>query len=66
MDHERCPTCRAVLPPAKTCANEACGKTFYRGENGRTGGAYCTKKCADAARIRRWRTKQAEESSPET
>lgn len=66
MNHERCPTCKSVLPPAKTCANRACGKTFYRSENGSLGTAYCSKKCADATRVRRWRAKRAEESSPET
>ena len=63
MKRERCPTCRAVLPPPKTCANEACGKTFYRSENGSLGTAYCSTKCANAARTRKWRARHAKDGT---
>ena len=55
---ERCPTCRAPLPPAKTCPG--CGKTYYRGEGGRTNAAYCSERCGAKIRMRRYRERLAE------
>ncbi len=50
---DRCPTCRAVLPPVKTCP--VCEKEFYRSEGGRTDATYCSERCAGTARMRRYR-----------
>lgn len=57
-DRERCPTCHAILPPAKTCPE--CGGTFYRSEGGRRDALYCSAKCATRARVRRFRERNAE------
>lgn len=59
MKRERCPTCQGILPPAKTCANETCGKTFYRGEGGRADARFCTKLCGNAQHVREFRRRQA-------
>jgi len=56
MDEDRCPHCRAVLPPVKACP--VCGQAFYRGEGGRTVAIYCTARCAGTARMRRWRERK--------
>lgn len=55
---ERCPTCQAPLPPAKTCANETCGATFYRGEGGRSDAIYCKRSCAVAQASRNYRRRE--------
>ncbi len=52
---DRCPHCRAVLPPPKTCP--VCGQVFYRSEGGRTDATYCSVKCGAIARMRRFREK---------
>jgi hypothetical protein len=59
---ERCPTCRARLPEAKTCARASCGKTFYRSEGGRSDASYCSKRCAAADRQARKRERDASPS----
>jgi hypothetical protein len=62
MKRERCPTCRAVLPEPKTCANEKCGATFYRSEGGRADARFCSKRCATAQHVREFRRRQKEAS----
>jgi hypothetical protein len=58
MQHERCPICQAVLPLAKTCGNEMCGKTFYRSEGGRSDALYCSRPCAQAQSSRTYRRRK--------
>lgn len=54
---ERCPHCGAILPPPKTCPG--CGRTFYRGEGGRTDAEHCSARCAAKMRMRRYRKRLA-------
>jgi len=58
MNAERCPTCQGLLPAAKTCANEACGATFYRGDGGRADAIYCKRSCAQAQASRNYRRRK--------
>jgi len=60
MKADRCPHCRGVLPEAKTCADETCRRTFYRGEGGRTDAMFCTERCAARTRMRRMRQRNQE------
>ena len=54
----RCPDCQLILPALKICANEACGKQFYRSEAGREDAVYCSGACAQASREYRRRKRQ--------
>lgn len=55
---ERCPYCRALLPPPKTCPE--CERVFYRSEGGRRDAVYCSAKCATKARVRRFRRRNTD------
>lgn len=56
---DRCPTCRGLVPPLKTCANEACRAEFYRSEGGRSDALYCSRRCAVAHATRAYRLRLA-------
>lgn len=56
---DRCPACRALLPPLKTCASETCSVQFYRTEAGRADAIYCSRRCANAQAQREYRRRHA-------
>jgi hypothetical protein len=58
MKRDRCPVCLGILPAAKTCGNETCGKTFYRSEGGRQDARFCSQRCANAQNVREFRRRQ--------